>query len=624
MASPKYKFDLIGGLERAFTGYVTGRDKTAVLPQTLVRGSKNVYKKLSGTIAVRPGLLRRGSADTTLAGVVASYEWQTSLGENRNMRVVNYGAGVAKLQVESDVVTAGTYVWYDLMTSLTLTRFVFDAWWNNTLKKDQLLFVKGDDNIHMWHGGISLIASTTVNTIVLNSTVAGSGFNTASGSVIINGTTYTYSGSSASTLTGVAADPTGETANAIVISAVVTTATSPAAGNTNAFIRVINNRLHVGSYVSRLIYISDDGDYTNFTVPGTRAAGDPELLTLDSTAKGIGVRQGKAHIAAGTSDWYVVSYTPITVGTTLTEQTKVDKKPLAFLHAALAHEFIDNVGDDLIFLDQENQVRIFGDVRNFNQTQFPSLSLPVQDELKELDFTGGALRCIGDIIYITNPINGEDWMHETRQALDIGGDITSDRFWHPPQVRSLARFAVIDGVVYGHSAANPQIYQVWDTAQWHDDSPSDESLNYVAVARFAYRFDKRFNLLTFDKVYWEGYMTTGTALNSKVRFDYQGSTSIQEPSINSPTDPAKFFSGDQGASLGDASLGENPLGDGLTEDSNDQEQLPKFRVITPVQSNDCFEFQLEATSSDPDSRWEILAVGANVQESPRDPAFLMN
>lgn len=606
-----------------FEGYVSSVDRTNVSEKVLVKGSKNVYIKDSGTVAVRPGLKRRGTADSTAAGVKSSFEWPTSVGATRVLRVAD-----SKLQVESDIATSGTYVWYNLMTSLTLTRFVFDTWWNDTAKKDQLLFVKGDTNLHMWPGGIGKISSTTSNTIVLTDTVASQGFTTASGSVTVNGTTYAYTGSSASTLTGVTPDPTGEANGSVVLSALTTSATTPASSFDNDFIKVINNRLHVGSYNSRLIYISVDSDYTSFSVPGTRAPGDAELLTLDSSAKGIGVKNGEARIAAGTAEWYEVSYSPLTVGSTLTEQTVVKKKEMDNLGTAQAHEFIDTVGDDIIYLDQNNQLRLYGTFRNFTQPQFPTLSLQITQDLLNEDFTGGELNAVGEFIYITAPINGRVWLHHTRQTVNANGEIVSERMWHPPFIWNLSRIAVIDGVEYGHSNANPQIYQLWDTNQWHDDSPSEEPMPYDASMRMSYRsMGRRQGLWNFDSVYYEGYMTQGTKLYATVNQDYQGGTAMQDLIINDPEQgvSAIFFTSFVPPSLGDSSIGVNPLGDGIVDDPDEFEYMPKFRAAPSLNPQNVFEYQLIVYSQDPDSRWEILALGANVKRAEgQSPTFIKN
>lgn len=625
-----FNFDL----EYNFSGYNSSRDKTNITGSFLVRGSKNVYKKLSGTIASRPGLLRRGEIDATSAGVVSSYEWYTSLGATHPLRVANN-----KLQVESNL--SGSYVWYDLLETsaltnpaATLTRFVFDPWWDNTEKKDKLIMVRGDSKLLHWSGGITKVASGTVNTITKSGTTTWGqdGFSNTSGQqkVVIGGVEYTYTGGeSSTTLTGVTPDASGIVADSVAVQSVIVETDKPAAGFNNDFIKVIGNRLHCGSYTSRLIYISDDSDFTDFTVPGGgRSPGDPELLTLDNTAKGITVRNGNAHISAGRSDWYEIIYTQITVSTVLTEQTKVDKKPTAFLQAAYSHEMIDTVGNDIVYLSQDQQLRVLGTFRNLFQAKYPCLSQAVYNELENEDFTGGHLRAIGDFIYITAPNNGKDWMHQTRESVDANGNVTAERLWHPPQVRNVSRFAVIDGIVYGHSNANPMIYQIWDTGQWHDDSPSDEPLPYDCYMRMAYRRwgdksgQRRQGLIAFDKAYFEGYIANGVNLNANVYIDYQGSTSLQNMNINSNNVSAKFFTSNSELSLGTTSLGENPLGDGIISDDSDQELLPKFRAITGVNPADCFEYSLEVYSNDADSRWEILALGVNPTLQEFSPIFI--
>lgn len=614
-----FKFFLIGSGKRPFQGYVSSKDRTDLSSQFMIRGSQNVVKKKSGTIAVRHGLKRRGTADSTEAGTLAAFDWETSWGVTRVGRINN-----GKLQVESNIADGSTYVWYNLQTGLSLTAYVFDTVWDTTLKKDFLVFVRGDDNLFRWDGGIGVIASTTVNTIVLTATVASQGFNTTSGSVLINGTTYTYTGSSGSTLTGVGTDPTGEANGSVVISAVVTNATTPASGAENDFLKTINNQVYIGSYTSRLVYISEDDDYTDYTVPATRAPGDPELLVLDSNGKGIGVRQGKPHIFAGNSYLYVVSFNQITVGSTLTEQTLVDRKELATLEAALNHDFITSVGDDLVWLDQDNQLRVLGDFRNISQPRYPSLSSAIEDELKELDFTGGHIRSVGPIIYLTCPLSGKDFMHETETTVDSTGQITAERFWHAPQIRSISRIAVIDGVVYGHSSANPQIYQLWDTNQWKDDNPADEDLGYDAIMRLAY-----FNLTrgtenknTFDKVYYEGYMSQGTYPDGIVLQNYQGASGVQSKKINSLETPAQFYSSASASSLGDTSLGDLPLGDGIED--IEQETTPKFRKILAFNPLNTYEFALQVSSSEPNSRWEILTIGPDIRESWEKPVELIS
>jgi len=612
-SADNYRFNLVD----KFLGYSSAIDKTNCDPRLLVKGSKNIYKKVSGTLAVRPGLKRRGAASSTLEGVKSSFEWETSKATIHALRVAN-----SKLEVESDIVTSGTYVWYTLLSSLTTTLWVFDTMWDNTLKKDFLVFVGGNTSLYRWEGGMAKISSTTANTIVLDRTVSAGGYSTTSGSVVVNGTTYTYSGSSASTLTGVSGNPSGEANASVVISTIITNATTPASDFTNDFLKVIGNQVYVGSYTSRFIYISSDSSYINNTVPALRAPGDPELLTLDSLGKGIGVRQGKAIIFGGDNDLSVVSFNQVTVGSTLTEQTVVDKKEMAALEAPLNHNFITNIGDDLIWVSQKQQLKVFGDFRNFIEPVFPTLSVPVEQEWYDENFTGGHLRAVGDLVYATAPNNGRVWLYRQRVTVNDQGDVVTDRYFETPFIWNISRIAVIDGVEYGHSNANPQIYQMW-TDQYHDDSPSDEDLAYDCVATFAYQNSgKRTDLINFNKTYYELYLSQGSEVKCAVILDYQGSSGVLESVINSVTSPGSFFTGDVGVSLGDSSLGDSSLGEGISEDEASQETLVKCRVIVGVSPVDVFEYQLRVFSDSANARFEIIALGSNAQISTRYPTHI--
>lgn len=777
-----FEFQLVGD-EPAFASYVSQIDPTLAKPNVLVRGSKNVYKKLSNTIAVRDGLKLRGARDSTIAGTKASTEFIV-LGNVRPLRINN-----GKMQVEVDTTGAGAYVWSDILTGLgSDTRFVFDSWWDDTNKKDVLLGVNGFGVLFAWSGGVGVLTSATTNTIVVqgSETLAQLGFD-SSGTVVIGGVEYAYTGAgvstsatgytptnnkiaistsswssqliatgagatqilsatvrinnntqyptgvnppkficsiysdnagvpgtklvsaqqvigsgygfsagdfdltftfdpipatpatnyhvviqlvensssstfsiytgnsgsvgtnisgdagatwsaqnghmycsmtendvAAQTLVGVTPDPSALTVGTPIVQKIRQNPTTPIAGFAADFLRVINNQLHVGSYDSRLVYISSNKDYANYTVPTVRVAGDPDLFTLDSAVRGIAAQKGNSQtqvavISGSEGDWYTVVRSNITVGTTLTEDVQVVKSESADLESALAHEFIDNVGDSIIFLDANNQLRQYGTVRNVVTPVYPLLSLDVYDELRSIDFTGGHLRSVGDTVYITAPLIGTDYMYQVRSRLDEVGNQTAERIWHPPQIRSVARIAVIDGVVYGHSTANPQLYQLWDTEQWHDDSPGGQSLSYECRMLLAYgRQPQRSKNSRFDKAYYEGYILEGTKLFANVYQDYQGSSGVAELVICDATQGVlpTFYTGYGAPSLGDESLGDDTIGDGNSNVNDFHDTIPKFRTILGMEEVDCYEYALEMWSNDADSYWEALALGVNAISAP--------
>lgn len=622
-----FDFDLID----SFEGYVSSKDKTNVARNVLVEGSQNVYKPISGNITVRSGLKRYGLPDATVAAIKSSYEWYSSLGMVYPFRVVGAtsAGNDAKLQVMSTIVDGETPLWYDLMTGLTLTRFVFNPWYSDTEKKDRILFVKGDSNLHHWSGGLTKVAAQAAggSTLVLSDTTSTwllQGFSNTSGekTFTINGSSmvYTYTGGeNTNTLTGITPALPAITADTVVLQQVLTEADTPAAGYTNDFIKTIGNQVHVGSYTSRLIYISSSTDFTDYTVPSPRTAGTPNLLTLDNTAKGISVRQGNAHISAGLSDWYVVSYEALDVGGTQVQNTIVDKQETAALSAALAHEFIDNVGDDIVYLSQDQQLRLYGIFRNITQAKYPSLSQAIKTELEGVNFTGGHVRAIGDRVYITSPVEGKTYFHESRETVDQAGNVISERFWHPPQIWNVSRVALINGVEYGHSNANPQLYQLWNTGQWRDDSPTDDAVPYDCNMVLSYRqHERRQGLLEFDKVYVEGYLLQGTSLSLRIRKDYLD-PNPQINVLNNLTTPASLFPPNNPEVIGGSLIGDVSIG-GVTVE---QGFFPKFRVISQSELGSVFEYQLEVFSSTADSAWEILAIGTNASQASESAVELM-
>lgn len=605
-------------IQNNWAGYVSSIDPTNVAPNVLVGGSLNVYKKLSGNIAVREGQKRLGDANTALSPCSSEYVWNTSWGATYTLVIAN-----SNLYVVID------NVWYSLLSGLTATRYVFDKWWNNTEKKDRVLFVNGTDDIFHWSGGYATVPSSTVNTITKDGSTSWqqAGFSTTSGekTIVIGGTTFTYTGGeSTTTLTGVTPDASGIAVGAVALQAVQTSSNKPASGFNNDFIKVINNQLYVGSYTSRLVYISSNTDFTDYTVPTPRLPGSPEILTLDGTGKGIGVRQGKAHIGFGSSSWAVITFNNVTVGTTLTQQTVVDVKPVALLQAPYAHEFIDTVGDNLIYLAQDQQVRAFGDFNNLFTTGYPSLSQEIATELMAENFEGGGLRTIGEFIYVTSPVSGKTYLRQERSRVDENGNIIAERLWHAPFVWNATRIDQINGTVVTFSNANPQIYQVWDTGQWHDDSPNDEPLPYNCVMALGYRGGKRRQgLWSFDKQYTEGYLTAGTPLNLDINYNYLGADNIIGTVVNSVERPAYLFALSL-SSLGDSILGEESLGQGGNEDSM-QTDLAKFRTINSFTLINCFEWQPVYYSNEADARWEILAVASNADPvTEQNATFIIN
>lgn len=468
------------------------------------------------------------------------------------------------------------------------------------------------------------------------------------GSFLVGDTEWSYTvlGDDGNSFIGFSSDPSS-IAGSVAISLVTITDTSPTSDNTaaqleesftNDAIAVVNNQVHLICYSSRLVHISSSRNYTHYDVAQLnsgviRTPGYPDLFTGDSNVRAVGVQNGSAVIFGSLGDSYLITRKPAIYNqgsdfeALSYEEVTVAKEKSSDLSSPLGQDFLDYVGDVILFLDGNNQLREYGTVRNIVNPVYPVLSIDVYTELSSVDFTGGQLRCVGEegveTIYLTAPKIGTVYLYQIRQTFDAVGNITSDRLWQSPFIWNVSRIAIIDGISYGHSNGNPMIFQLWNTGQWHDDSPSGNPLPYISTALFAYSSSgRRQGKTVFDKIYYEGYTTVSSTLIGIVNLEYLGSLDIYSPVITSSGSPATFFGNIDDNSLGQHSLGDEPLGDETQNenpDNTDQTRV-KFRCICGVTEANVYEYGLGVTSQDVDDRWELLFIGPNAMIASTDQA----
>ena len=468
---------------------------------------------------------------------------------------------------------------------------------------------------------------------------------------IVNGIEYSYVGDTSTTTVDIlSGDGSVLVADDVVIQSVfVETASDMSIGFACDFCKTLENQLCVGSYTSRIIHISTSTTteasnvgalgFINFlAITNALVIGDPDFAVLDDTNNGMIVRNGSLYVSSGPSDWWRITpnhtpptpvpfYNGLSGSDTAYVVTKKEKFSGTGLSGLYAHEFIDITGDNIYYLSKDQQLRVIGTFNSLEGAQFPIVSKDVFEELQEETFTDGHLKAHSDIIYLTAPLTGRHWMYQISGDVDVIGQILGERAWHPPQVSGIARFGAISGVLYGHSNANPVLYQVWDTDQWYDDSPTeaDGQLSYNSLARFAYRnHGDRFKLKDFTHVAYEGYLSYGTELYGNVYYEYQGAFGVSDIEINTDNEPAKLFSGSGYVSIGGTPLGSDPLGSGPIAERLSQELLPKFKAEKLASSRpiSCTEYCLEVLSNSIGDRWEIVSIGTNVKDSSILPTYL--
>src|SRR5690606_35966400 len=96
----------------------------------------------------------------------------------------------------------------------------------------------------------------------------------------------------------------------------------PTDGFISDFVLTITNQLLVGSHTSKVIYLSADIDYLDFSNSGSLVYGDPDFAILDEFPIGGIVAKNSAYISAGPSNWYIVTpNTPLPISTTIGSTT---------------------------------------------------------------------------------------------------------------------------------------------------------------------------------------------------------------------------------------------------------------------------------------------------------------
>lgn len=453
-------------------------------------------------------------------------------------------------------------------------------------------------------------------------TWASQGFLAPTGTIVVNGVEYTYTQNVGNYLVNISGTPPE---GFVAYSSLVITPNSSNTGGditypsmedfNNDFLLCLNNQLIVCSYSSRIVHISFNERYTLFTQGGDVIIGDPDFIVLDEFPKGGTIRGDSAYIGAGQSAWYEVTPNtsiPFVADQFRTVYTKVTKFSGAGLSAPLGFNFVTTWGEDIVYVDQQNQLRTLGVYRNVFTQKSPSLSLAVREQLQEEDFTGGCIRAVGEYIYMIAPISGLTYLYQIRDDVDDVGNISSQRLWQPPQSWGIVRVAIVNGIPHGYSAETPQLYQLFDTNQWHDDTSEVGVYSpYISVARFAYRqSQQRSKLIGYDKVYYEGYILPDSDLTANVYYDYRGATGLDEIILSDNGDNPVLYGGNGVTLIGGSIIGNTTIGGGR-RDEDYSNPLPKFRAIANIGIKNSFEYQLELVSENLDSRWQLIALGAN-------------
>lgn len=596
-------------------GYRNREDISILPPGVLVKNSKNCLTNTSQRWAARKGYTLDGQSSTAIAPTLASYDWERHSGDFRHLRAggLTSAGNDGKLQYRyvaaagdkwmGNTFTAGQVYWIDLLTNLTSVNFNFDTFWNTTESKDEILFVNGSSNIYQWSGGVTTMASATVNTVTKTGTKswAEEGFfqSLAGRSITINGVTATYSGGEGTTtLTGVSVDFSAVAANTIVQQTVTTSANSTLTGLpstfANALIANLKNQIYIGSFTDRQVYISKVNDFKNFTFTApVRLVGEGAIVTLDGTPSAFIPQESEMVIFAGQDQAY---QTKFTLSSDLTaEQLTVERLKTTGLQSAQSQAWVTKIKNDVAYLSFEPIMNRLGRVDNVVLTQqVTDISFPIVNDMNSYDFDDGAATYNKMFLYLAVPKEGVVRIYNMTDP--------QDHYWEAPQTIPISRFSIIDGAVYGHSYLTFETYKLFD-------GYNDNGAAIPVVMAFSYNnYGLETETKSFDEYYVEGYISSNAVITQTINYDMDGCATVVSKNIEGTGSYVCRLNADN--SLGKVSLGKNPLGSTLNVQSANA-LPPKFRVVRVFSRKPFYEEQTVFSSNGVDYQWEILRFGSN-------------
>jgi hypothetical protein len=580
-----------------FLGYSNKADVTNVDPRYLVPPSKDVLVNAKEKVSVRGGYSVDGTSSTAETPVISSYDWTTSKGTERNLK--HYGTALYYRYKTS----AGVVSWRDLGLVLGAgAELEFTEVYRSTEAKDLLLFVDGlNANQYMWSGGVTTVASGTLNTITKQGTTTWAEERfllTGTRSVVINGTTYTYTGGEGTTtLTGVAPSAAGLVAGDIAHQSVVTTANTPASGIKNSIISTLKNQVYMADKTLSSVYVSKNTSHTDFTFTSpVRLPGEGALLTLDGPATAFAPQEEEMYISAGKSFWF---RTKFTLSADLTkEELKVERLKSGYGGGAVSQGPIAYVKNSVIFFNNNREVMTLGRVENINTPDAKDISDRIQTECDNLNLTIKQHALFdNNKAYFLFPSDSKMLIYDFEYEL-----------WQPPQTIPGRRLCRIEGNVGFHSSESPNTYLF-------DSSTTDNGNPIVPVAAFAYRsYGRRDWNKKHDEWFQEGFIKPNTNLKVQLNYDFGGFTQIINRTISGSNDKILFASQDD-ASIGKAPLGSEPFG-GIRNASDSC--CRKFRAIVTMDPTKYYELQPIYSSTELDEYWELISQGGNVILSDKE------
>lgn len=396
-------------------------------------------------------------------------------------------------------------------------------------------FCNGVDAWFQFNGAYANIASTTINTIVLDNTVALSGFYSAAGFVIINGTAYEYTGTSGSTLTGVTTDPRGEANGSLVVQQprAVSFTNGPAVSKV---MMAHDGRIHARSDLKKSVWnyskLDNPDDWTTGALDGDAGTKDIEFSgpitafsKLNNAAICLKERLLKLLFFNQVGDRVDSPY----------YQTLVPADDKSTTLGAINQRSTFSTPLGLVFVTPDKRMVLLTGVTDNNQPQYVFLSDTIQPLFTAGDHTGASGICVDNIVWYafksSADVSSPDTVIRgdlTRQSYNTNGQVIPIQWdapfvgWNVNDWTAVFNSDESRNEVHFHSSLNSNTYRVIDTK-------TDATNSFTGIIRtWAENFDFPGLRKRLDYAYVEVQMNSNTELLCTILYDEDGVTQQTE------------------------------------------------------------------------------------------------
>ena len=484
----------------------------------------------------------------------------------------------------------------------------------NDTGTDQLVYGNAVEVMRVWNGATGAISSTTATTITITGsrTWAQRGFG-ATGSVIINGNTYAYTGGSGTTtITGVTGDPTGE-ANGSGIAQVVNTSTLSAADKGSIMLTALSRIFLAGMTATpNQVTFSDTGDITNYAGSNPSDGGFEDfpqmngaITALMDLNKWIVVFSAKKILA------FTFEYPTSTTRTTAMEEIANE--------GCVNPKAIKKFGDKIIYTTPNGGIKSLTNIAQQDTFSVEDLTEPIRPTIQNFVWDDASLEYSRKKRIMVLAGKSDSTKDDNDAGVMLFLTIREDgsQGWnlgvHDWFIGDMCDY---DGDIHFGSSIESQNFLAFDGY-----SKNGGPISWRRVERVEFFADRKSDGAWTKKymsfIGFRGVMGPGTKLLMNLDYGTKGAVTSQPLQLKYEdlnSDGVNFVQQVALNTLGGFALGTEPLG-GTVENIG---ELSYFKVIYPLPTTAIEDYQLTMETTGTGQRVVVDTVGYFVEESEQD------